>query len=291
MMMDKRTAVDLTTGLTFGQHRIIPEFSYSEEIDYISYAGALNYEWSLNEKNTVLKAGWAHAADRILPNANTFLQQQAFKTTDDYMVGIAQLLGPKTVLNANFTFEHAEGYFDDPYRGVIFEGTMPSSINTLTIYPEKRPSVRSKQVLALSLTQAVTPLNGSVEATYRFYHDSFEIYAHTAQLGWFQKIGSFLVLSPSIRYYWQSGASFYSTIFPGDPITDPAAVPTYYSADYRLSKMQTITGGIEAKVRALEWLSFEGGYQRYVTQGLDGATSQSAYPSANIFTIGATITF
>jgi hypothetical protein len=38
-------------------------------------------------------------------------------------------------------------------------------------------------------------------------------------------------------------------------------------------------------------LSFEGGYQRYVTQGLDGATSQSAYPSANIFTIGATITF
>ena len=291
IMMDKRTAVDLAVGLTFGPHRIIPQFSYSEEIDYISYAGALNYELSLNEKNTILKAGWSHAADRILPNANTFLQEQEHKTSDEFLVGLTQLLGPKTVLNANFTFGHAEGYFDDPYRGVIFEGTLPSTRDTLTIYPEKRPRVRSTQTTYISLTQAVSPLDASVEASYRYYHDSFEINAHTAGLAWFQKVGSFLVISPSFRYYWQSAASFYSTIFSGDPATDPANVPAFYSSDYRLSNLQTFTYGIQATIKAREWLGFDLGYQRYIMRGLDGVTSQTAYPSANVFTIGATIRF
>jgi hypothetical protein len=293
IMMDKRTAVDLSAGMTFGPHRIIPQFSYSEEIDYISYAGALNYELELNQKNTVLKAGWSHAADRIIPNANTFLQQQEFKNSDDFLVGVTQLLGPKTVLNANFTFGHAEGYFDDPYRGVIFDGTMPSGtrMDTLTIYPEHRPAVRSKQVADISLTQAVTPLDGSVEASYRFYHDSYEIYGHTAGLAWFQKVGSFLVVSPSFRYYMQSAASFYGTIFSGDPVTDPSAVPEFYSSDYRLSKMETFSLGIQATVKARDWLGFDLGYQHYIMRGLDGVTSQSAYPNANVFTIGATLWF
>jgi hypothetical protein len=206
-------------------------------------------------------------------------------------VGVTQLLGPKTVLNANFTFGHAEGYFDDPYRGVIFEGTRPSPMDTLTIYPEKRPAVRSTQITYISLTQAVPPLDGSVEASYRYYHDSFEIHAHTAGLAWFQKVGSFLVISPSFRYYWQSAASFYGTIFSGDPVTDPANVPVYYSSDYRLSQLQTFTYGIQATIKAREWLGFDLGYQRYIMRGLDGVTSQSAYPSANVFTIGATVWF
>ena len=288
---DIRRAFDVSAGLTYGPHRLTPEFSYSQETDYLSYSGGLNYALELNEKNTTLKAGWSHSGDRIIPNANTFITQDEFKDSDDFLLGVTQLLGPKTVLDLDLTLGFAEGYFDDPYRGVIFEGTLPFPRKTLTIYEEKRPSTHDQQIARVSLTQAISPLNASVEASYRYYHDSLEIHAHTVSLAWHQKVGSFLVLSPSFRYYWQTAASFYGTIFPGDPVTDPAAVPAYYSADYRLSALETFTFGIQATIKLREWLGLDFGYQRYVMNGLDGVTSQSAYPSANIFTIGARVWF
>jgi hypothetical protein len=290
-MKDIRRAFDVSAGLTYGPHRLTPEVSYSLESDYLSYSGALNYALELNEKNTTLKAGWSYSADTIMPNANTFITQDQFKNSDDFLLGVTQLLGPKTVLDVNLALGSAEGYFCDPYRGVIFDGTMPSTPNTLTIYGEKRPGTRDKQTAYVTLTQAISPLDASVEASYRYYHDSFEIHAHTVNLAWHQKVGSFLVLSPSFRYYRQTAASFYGTIFPGDPVTDPAAVPAYYSADYRLSALETFTFGIQATVKLREWLALDLGYQRYVMNGLDGVTSQSAYPSANVFTIGARVWF
>jgi hypothetical protein len=290
-MKDTRWALDMKAGLTFGPHRLTPEFSYSQEKDYISYSGALNYAFQLNEKNTTLKAGWSHSADRIIPNTDTFIKQNQYKDTDDVIVGVSQLLGPKTVLDFNVGLGFGSGYFDDPYRGVIFEGEVPTADNMLTIYGEKRPSTRNRQTGQVSLTQAVSSLNASVEGSYRYYHDTFDINAHTVTLAWHQKAGSFLVISPAFRYYWQSAASFYGTIFSGDPVTDPAAVPTYYSADYRLSNMETFTLGIQASIKVREWLSLDLGFQRYIMNGLDNVTSPSAYTSANIYTVGARIWF
>jgi hypothetical protein len=143
----------------------------------------------------------------------------------------------------------------------------------------------------LSITQAVKPLDASFEATYRFYHDSYGIFAQTVGAAWFQHIGRSIVISPSARYYYQTAADFYATQFPGDPINNPDLVPKYYSADYRLSEMETITVGLEANVWLSKQLDLHLGYQRYWMRGLDGVTDQSAYPKANIFTVGLTYSF
>src|SRR5262249_33648180 len=86
-------------------------------------------------------------------------------------------------------------------------------------------------------------------------------------------------------------ADFYATQFAGAPIIDPAPVPTYYSADYRLSQMETFTFGIEVSARITDWLTLDLAYKRYDMRGLDGVTSQSAYPKANIVTVGARLWF
>ena len=57
-----------------------------------------------------------------------------------------------------------------------------------------------------------------------------------------------MVVSPSARYYYQTAADFYAIQFPGDPINNPDRVPHFYSADYRLSEMETFTLGLEATV-------------------------------------------
>ena len=64
-------------------------------------------------------------------------------------------------------------------------------------------------------------------------------------------------------------------------MTQPA-VPKYYSADYRLSKMETFTVRNVKPARVTDWLTLDLAYKRYEMRGVDGVTSQSAYPKANI---------
>ncbi len=288
---DFRLGTDISAAITSGPHRFVPEFSYSSETDYVSYAAALNYSLELNDKNTILNLGWSHAYDFVLANQFTYITHHEVKNTDDFIVGVTQLLGPETIFSANVTIGHEQGYLRDPYRGVVFDESALDPDARVVLGGENRPSTRDSQALNLSVTQAVTPLNGSIEGSYRFYHDSYGIFANTVGVAWFQKIGQSLVLSPSFRYYRQSAASFYAIQFPGDPTVDPARAPRYYSSDYRLSELETFTLGFEASFALREHWDFRLGYQRYWMHGLDHTTLQSTYPNANIFTVGLSYTF
>jgi hypothetical protein len=288
---DYRLGTDVAFGLTQGPHRLVPEFSFSNETDYRSYGFALNYTREFNDKNTTLSLGWAHAYDEVLANENTFLARSTVKNTDNVILGVTQLLGPGTVFGANATLGYAHGYLNDPYRAVVFNESTIDPDNRVVLNGEQRPSHRFSQAVLLSLTQSVAPLDASVEGTYRFYHDSYGIVANTLGVAWFQKFGKALVLSPSARYYHQTAADFYGTQFPGDPINDPDLVPRFYSADYRLSKLQTFTLGLEATIKVREHFDLHLGYQRYWMHGLDHETDQSTYPKANIFTIGLSYAF
>ncbi len=253
----------------------------------------MNYSLDLNGKNTTLNLGWSHDADSILANAATYIYQTQHKDTDDFLIGINQLLSPRTVLTANFTFRDARGYLSDPYRGVMFDAYPQFDPNNASLFGESRPNQRQSYIGYVSLTQFITPLRGSAEGSYRFYHDTFGINAHTVELAWHQKLGRRVLLSPEFRYYRQSAAFFYAPHFAGDPTdpTNPTPIPAFYSADYRLSRLETFTYGVTASARISERFSIDASYHRYEMQGLDGVTSPSAYPQANVLTIGGRVWF
>ncbi len=318
-MVDARYAGNIRPTFSVGHSRISPQFSYSEEGDYVSYGGALNYSLDLNEKNTTINAGYSHNWDTVLPKG--FLSSEARKDSDDFMIGVNQLLGRKTVLTVNFVYGNARGYLNDQYKGVVFVDEASQwfydDINAyynhlveFHTFAEKRPSSRNKQIIFAQLTQYITPLKASVEVSYRFYHDTYGVAAHTASLAWFQKLGKRVVVSPMFRYYTQTAASFYATSFAGDPNLLPGASldaglpnagvdggnpnpapPKYYASDYRLSQMDTFTYGVSVVGKITDSISLVGSYERYEMKGRDGVTSASAYPKANIFTIGARINF
>ena len=292
-MHDKRYAGNIEPTLSFGPHHITPQFSYSEESDYISYGAALNYSLDLNGKNTTLNLGWSHDFDTILATPFTYIFKKKDKNTDDFLVGVNQLLGPKAVLTLDFTFRNSHGYEDDPYRGVLFGDYPQGDLNNPSLFAEHRPDFKRSYIGYASLLQYIKPLHGALEGSYRFYDDTFGIRAHTVAVSWHQKIGKMFLISPVFRYYRQTAADFYATQFAGDPSNpfDPHPVPTYYSADYRLSEMETFTFGVETSTRVTSWLTIDLAYKRYDMRGLDGVTSQSAYPKANIVTVGARLWF
>jgi len=176
---------------------------------------------------------------------------------------------------------------------VFFSDYPQADLNNPILFGEHRPDFRQSYIPYASLLQYITPLNAALEASYRFYDDSFGIRAHTVDISWHQKIGRMFLISPVFRYYRQTAADFYATQFAGDPSNpgDPNPVPTYYSADYRLSEMETFTFGIEASAHLTDWLTLDLAYRRYEMRGLDGVTSQSAYPKANVVTVGARLWF
>jgi len=283
-MQDARWAGSVGATLSYKQNHFTPQISYSQESDYVSRGAALNYSVDFNDKNTTLNLGWSHDSDRVLPHG--FLYQDEKKNSDDILVGVNQLINPKAFLTVNFTYGHASGYLNDQYKGVLFDNEPQGDPSSPALEPENRPRKRDRYIGYVSFTQDVAPFHASAEISYRLSHDSYGINANTIQLSWFQKLGKHVVVSPMFRYYEQNAADFYATRFP-----DYNTRPTYYSADYRLSNFESLAAGLSLNWKIRDWLSVDVAYQRYVMRGLDGMTSQTAYPSANVFTIGARIWF
>lgn len=294
---DTRRAGSLAAAIGWGINTTTPQFAYSLENDYESFGYSLNHSFDFNDKNTTVTLGLAITHDRIF--AATLGGDTRHKDSGDLLIGVTQLLGPKTFLTANFTFGTAHGYLDDPYKGIHIP-YYPDPLNpdpAAVTFRESRPDVRDKQIGYLSLTHFVTPLNASVEGSYRLYHDSYGILSHTLSLAWYQKVGKFLILAPMFRFVDQNQADFYMTQLPGDyTLNDPndpfyAPLPTYYSSDYRLSAMQTFTYGLNATIKIKDRFAIDLGYKRYEMIGTDEVTSAALYPKANVFSIGGRIWF
>jgi len=288
-MDDERTAGNLQVPLRWGRHTTTPQFAYSLESDYESVGLSLNHAIDFNDKNTTLALGFAYTYDTIMPEF--WFGDREFKNSADVLVGVTQLLGPRTIFTANLTLGAANGYLNDPYKGVRFDDYPDPD----TLFREKRPGYRDKQIGYFALTHFVTPLKGSAELAYRFFHDSYGIASHTVSLNWFQKLGKHVVVSPMFRFYDQSAAAFYGVRFPGDaslPPGDPdyVPVPRHYSADYRLSAMRTITYGLSATWKIKDRVSLDVAYKRYNMFGKD-ATPRDAYTDANIFSGGFRVWF
>jgi len=281
---DHRNAFSLSLPVTLRQQEITPGFAYSQESDYISFGGSLNYSRSFNNKNTTLNAGWSHNSDYVRDDTLVHWQN---KMTDDVFLGLVQLFGPKAYLTVNGSLGFEHGYLSDPYRGVMpAEDYLQFNPNDPALIAERRPRHRNTEVFYAAWTQFVTPLNGSYEFSYRYFHDTYGISANTAELDWHQKIGKRIVISPRFRYYIQDAADFYCLLVP-----DYDNLPAFYSSDYRLSAFESYAFGVDITWRIQKHLSLDAGYMRYMMVGLDGVTSQSAYPQANLFTLGMRLWF
>ena len=290
---DVRKAGNLSAAVHWGGNQTTtPQFAYSLENDYESVGLSLNHAIELNQKNTTLSVGLAYTYDEIFPKF--WNGDREYKNSGDALIGISQLLGPKTIFTASITLGTSRGYLADPYKRFRFTDYPLSDVT----FPEKRPDHREKQVGFFSLTHFVTPANGSAELTYRIYHDSYGILSHTVSLGWFQKLGEHVLLSPMFRFMDQTAADFYAVQLRGDPTVPPddpfgpgIAIPSVYSADYRLSALQTFTYGLGVSVKLKDYLTLDAGYKRYEMVGRDHQTSPSAYPKANTFSAGFRVWF
>ena len=286
-MHERRKAWEADLARQFPQVNVALGFANSRESDYVSNGWSLNTLTDFNQKNTTLLAGVAGTDDDV----KVFFQSPwTKKRTHDVILGVTQLLDPRTSVTFNLSWERATGFLSDPYKLVQKDSEVAPGVFLPFTYGENRPDNRDKWTAFAALNRAFPNLRAALEASYRFHHDTFGTTAHTIELRWLQRVGEHLILEPELRFYDQSAADFYYYQLDLTPIVPAFGPPRtqgpFYSSDYRLSALRTSTYGLKAVWTVTARCRFDVAFEQYDMRGKDGVTPQSAYPRATMVTGG-----
>ncbi len=294
-MEDERKAWDAELTRQFKRVSATVGYGISKEHDYLSKGISLNTVTDFNQKNTNLLLGYGRTDDTISEQKLGWTSDR-YKTGNDFLVGVTQLLDPNTSLQANLSIGRSHGFQSDPYK--IVSTTMldldPGSYYTP---PENRPRHKNKVSLFLGLNHNFEQYHAALEASYRYYHDTFGVTSHTTSLAWIQDIGEHFVVQPFLRFYRQSASDFYYynldaahivTTYDQTTFETGTGKAPFYSSDVRLSYMQSIDAGLKLTWKIKRWVAVDFTFDRYVTRGLDGVTPQDGYYKAKNFMVGVT---
>jgi hypothetical protein len=283
---DERYAFVADATHDFGNSRIMGELAYSTESDYDSIGIAGSYTHSFFQKNTEVQFGISYVDDDIQP---TFFAESRRKLSKDFLVGVTQVLGPNTTFSANLSYGTASGYLSDPYKLVQKSIEILPGLALPLTFMENRPDSREKVIGFFQLAHYFEKLRGSLDGSFRLYDDDHGVGSTTTEISWFQKFGEKLVVRPSFRFYRQSAADYYYynlDFTPIVPASDPDGSAPNYSSDYRLSYFDSTTLGLKVIYSVSDRWAIDAMYERYEMIGRDGTTPDSAYPAANILTLG-----
>jgi Protein of unknown function (DUF3570). len=171
------------------------------------------------------------------------------KKTVEVIVGLTQALSASDLAQVNLTYTHGTGYFSDPYKTLDF-----------------RPRQRNQGALLARWNHHFDDDRSTLRLSYRFYRDSYRINAHTVQAEWVKPVTSNFILTPLVRLYSQSAASFYvdsQTDAAGFPIFPDVAPGQLNSGDQRLSAFGAITLGLKAEYRMTPLWTVDGKFEGY----------------------------
>jgi len=173
------------------------------------------------------------------PNFDRDLDKQV------YSIGITQILTKNLISTLNFETGTDEGFLNNPYRSVRYADA--SSAIGYSYEAELYPNTRTTNALGLR-ARYFLPYRAAVEGEYRFFTDTWDIEGHTAALSYIHPWGNF-TFTGKFRYHSQTGAHFYSDLFPGPQATN------FRGRDKELSPLQSYTFKLQA---AYEFLSDDG---------------------------------
>jgi hypothetical protein len=235
-MSDYRKAGDVKLTRHMARSAVSVSLAASDEHDYESKAIGVQGRWSSEDNNRTWTAGFGASSDRIDNQAsgvNTAINQR--KRTQEFMVGVTQVLTPTDIAQFNLTRSTGHGYYNDPYKSF-----------------DQRPDQRNAWIALARWNHYLAGPGATLQSSYRYYSDTFGVNAHTAGLDWVQPKGKWKV-TPGVRFYTQSAANFYF-----DPKLDAqgqydqmatimyaASLAGNKSADQRLSAYGAVTASIK----------------------------------------------
>jgi hypothetical protein len=176
---------------------------------------------------------------------------RAFRSSTNGNLSLTQILSPTTV--------GLIGYGATVQTGELSNGWNAAPLADLTLGKEQLPRLRHRHALVGRLAQWL-PWHGVAKAYYRFYADSWAIYAHTAEGQLYQRFGRRFYLRGSYRYDVQTAARYWTLRGPlGDaPRTADSDLAAFHASTIG------VLAGIDVELARTQVLHFDLGYERFV---------------------------
>ncbi len=183
-------------------------YTNSEENDYSANTAYLGISQDVFGGMTTISLGYSRAWDEVRRNGDPGFMAEIDRQS--YRLGVTQILSKNWLVGGNVEVITDEGFLNNPYRSVRYADT--GSPIGYSYQPEVYPNTRTSSAVAFR-SKYYLPYRAALDFGYRFFSDTWDIVAHTAMIGYVQPIGNW-TYEISLRYYTQTGAEFYSDLFP-----------------------------------------------------------------------------
>jgi hypothetical protein len=230
------------------------KFSYEDDFYSATVNAAVEHDF--NDKNTTVSVGVSSENDFLQPIGGAPVPLSDYsqfqkaghesKRGQGLLLGLTQVVSRNWLSEVNLSLDRFSGYLNDPYKivSVIDAAGDP----TAYVY-ENRPGSRTRR--SVYLDNRVAWNRASAGLALRYMTDTWGIHSDTAQLRlrWWTA-GKDQYFEPSVRWYRQSAADFYSPWIGAD-----SAPENYVSADSRLAAFHALTFGLKYGIKLSDRLA------------------------------------
>ncbi|MGD8498301.1 MAG: DUF3570 domain-containing protein [Chromatiales bacterium] len=213
---EQRTEYSLGADYLVGKNILSVSYTNSDESDYkadtVSFGVSMDMFGDLTTVNMGFSRGWDDVGRNV---AGIGTEDVGEVDRRSYRVGLTQVLTKDAIMSLNYELVTDEGFLNNPYRNYRYcSDPDPTPICTQASFaPEKYPNTRTSNAAALRASYFL-PYRASIRGYYRFFTDTWDINAHTFELGYTQPLFGRWTLDAKARYYTQNSAEFYSDLFP-----------------------------------------------------------------------------
>ena len=222
--------------------------SFSQEFDYTSIGANVLFAKATKDKNREFSAKasvfldtWSVILPVELRNIETdFKYKQGDNTprnSYNLALGLSQVVNQRFQVSILTDIGYQTGLLGTAYQRVYFGD------NGNNTYSEKLPDNRFKLPVGLRANYFLGD-KFILRSFYRFYIDSWNLTAHTAELEIPYKITPFVSVAPFYRFYSQSGVDYFKP-YKEHLLSDNSE---FYTSDYDLSKFTSHLFGLNFRM-------------------------------------------
>ncbi len=215
--------------------------SYSEEEDFKNTGASAEYlMYTDRTKNRAITVG----ASLMKNDVYDYLEDKWNKyDLINAQVGLTQVFDVNTVAKFNLYYMLEDGHLSNPYFNVVRRINVALEEDPAYfkyyLFRDARPDKREAGGVSMQMAKT---LNESTawQLSYRYYQDNWSVQSHTLESKSYHRLSDKFRVSPGLRYYNQSEASFFKAHDAGNN-GNVFAESGYATADHRLGNYDSWT--------------------------------------------------
>lgn len=217
-------------------------YTNSTESDYDADTYNFSVSQDMFSSLTTLTLSYALGNDTVGKSGDPAFERNLDKQI--YGVGLTQIFTKNLIATLNFETMTDEGYLNNPYRSVRYLDASDILGRGYSFEEELYPNTRTSNALGIR-ARYFLPYRAAIESEYRFFTDTWDIESHTASLTYVHPWGDY-TFEGKVRYHDQTGAHFYSDLFPRSEATN------FRGRDKELSPLTSYTYRLKASYAFLD---------------------------------------